>query len=192
MAVSDRAITCTELLGKKAFRTRHVMKSKKRSLAAQFIGGFGRAGDPVQFISVEPSAREKARRHARIHGGRVYRAVAVGRAIASNRAIDLGWGYIVANEPPREFVFWRRCYAKIMELKHMSNADRQQYIYARGFEVFEDRSKYRRWMQYPARSLGNKTPASLLKRYRERKRYWSFLNELNTVYICDARTSSDS
>ena len=139
------------------------MASKKRTFAAQIINGFGRSGEPVQYISIEPGARKKARKYARSHGGRVYRAVVVGRAISPTRAIDLGWGYIVATVPPIEFVFWRRYYAKVMEIKDMSEADRQQYINARGIEVFEDRNKYRKWLRYPARALGHKTPASLLK-----------------------------
>ena len=139
------------------------MTNKKGSFAAQFISGFGRAGDHVQFISVEPGAREKARQFARMHGGRVYRAVAVGKVLAPRQAFDLGRGYIVATEPPREFVFWGRYYAKVMELKDMGKVDRQQYIYARGIEVFEDRNKYRKWLRYPVRALGHKTPASLLK-----------------------------
>ena len=98
------------------------MSGKGSEVAAQFIGGFGRAGDPVQYISTEPGAREKARQFARKHGGRVYRAVAVGRVLTFYSAKDLGRGYIVANRPPLEFVFWRRYYAKVMEIKAFSAA----------------------------------------------------------------------
>lgn len=154
------------------------MANKKMSFAAQFINGFGRAGDSVQYISTEPGAREKARQFARIHGGRVYRAVAVGRVLAPNEALDLGRGYIVATEPPMDFVFWRRYYAKLMELKDMSKADRQQYIYAWGIYVFEDRSKYRRWLRDPARALGNKTPASLLKTISGAQKVLDFLGRI--------------
>ncbi len=139
------------------------MANKSRSIASRFVGSFGRGGEPVQFISSEPGARKKARQFARLHGGRIYRAVAVGRALTHFSAIDLGRGYIVANKPPIEFVYWGRYYAKVMEIKDMSKTDRLQYIYACGLYVFEDRQKFRRWLQSPIPALGLKKPADLIK-----------------------------
>ena len=90
------------------------MTKQLAGVAAQFICSFGRVGEPVQYISKEPGARDRARQFARKHGGDVYRAVAVGRANSPTSAIDLGRGYIVANQTPLEFVYWRQYYVNLL------------------------------------------------------------------------------
>lgn len=136
---------------------------KKQSMASKIISGFGRSGEQVLYISAEPVAREKARQFARRHGGRVYRAVAVGRVLRPNTAFDLGRGYIVAIRPPREFVYWRRYYAKVMEIQDMSKTDRLNYVHAVGSDIFGARGKYRSWLQSYSRALGGKKPKVLIK-----------------------------
>jgi hypothetical protein len=137
--------------------------AKKSSAASKFLSSSGRAGDPVQYIATEPGARQKARDFARQHGGGVYRAVAVGRALSSSSAIDLGRGYIVSNQPPLEFVYWRQYYAKVMEIRDMSISDRIRYVNAFGEHVFEDRRVYRSWLRDSNHTLGGKKPADLIK-----------------------------
>ncbi len=139
------------------------MKRTAMSMVTKFISGFGRVGEPVEFISAERAARKKARQYARMHGGRVYRAVAVGRVISENQALNLGSGYIVAASPPIEFVYWKKYYARIMNIQDMSERDRNQYVRDVGVKVFENRKKFLHWFKSKNRALGNITPVSLMK-----------------------------
>jgi len=133
------------------------------SLGDMFITNYAkRLAEKVNFIAVEPGARDKARKFARIHGGRVYRAVAVGKVYSKSTAQDLGRGYIVALSPPRGFVFWRNYWGKIMEPQEMSKSDRHRYIIALGIDAFENRENFISWFKMPNRVLGGKTPASLV------------------------------
>jgi hypothetical protein len=131
-------------------------------MAAKFVSGFGRSGEPVKFITAGPGARDKARQFARSQGGRVYQAVAVCRVISVRAAFNLGSGYIVATTPPRGFVYWRRYFAKIMDIQDMSEKERRQYISARGAEVFGERKNYASWLKTPIKALGYKTPESFM------------------------------
>jgi Protein of unknown function (DUF2384) len=132
-------------------------------MATKFISGFGRSSERAKFISVEPAARNKARQYAHKHGGCVYRAVAVGMVISEHCAKDLGRGYIVAETPPIEFVYWGKYYAKITGVQDMSKTDRNQYVRAFGINVFQNRNAFQLWCKTKNNALGNVTPISLMK-----------------------------
>ena len=136
------------------------------STTAKFVSSFGgivEIVENVKFIATGPGARENARQFARDHGGRVYRAVAVGKVISEREAQNLGEGYIVATTPPVNFAICKAYYAKVTEIQDMSERDRRQYVNDRGIAVFGERKKFLMWLNIPNRALGNKPPDSFMQ-----------------------------